>query len=97
MAPRTCAACGRALGSNADCISCRDAAASTLAREAEDITPSSVPGDVPAWDVPACDGPIGAATAGAGPGMAGGTAEAAGAGCGGAAWGAKATGGTTGA
>jgi uncharacterized membrane protein YkvA (DUF1232 family) len=44
MAPRTCAACGRALGSNAECISCRDAAASTLAREAEDITPSSVAG-----------------------------------------------------
>lgn len=44
MAPRTCAACGRALGSNADCISCRDAAASTLARDAEDITPSSVTG-----------------------------------------------------
>jgi len=44
MAPRTCAACGRALGSNADCISCRDAAASTLAREAEDVTPSSVAG-----------------------------------------------------
>jgi uncharacterized membrane protein YkvA (DUF1232 family) len=44
MAPRTCAACGRALGTNADCISCRDAAASTLAREAEDITPASVRG-----------------------------------------------------
>jgi uncharacterized membrane protein YkvA (DUF1232 family) len=42
MAPRTCPACGRALGSNADCISCRDAAASTLAREAEDVTPASV-------------------------------------------------------
>ncbi len=44
MPPRTGAACGRALGSNADCISCRDAAASTLARDAEDITPSSVAG-----------------------------------------------------
>ncbi len=44
MAPRTCAACGRTLGSNADCISCRDAAASTLAAEAEDITPASIPG-----------------------------------------------------
>jgi uncharacterized membrane protein YkvA (DUF1232 family) len=44
MGPRTCAACGRALGTNADCISCRDAAASTLASEAEDITPASVGG-----------------------------------------------------
>jgi uncharacterized membrane protein YkvA (DUF1232 family) len=44
MAPRTCAACGRALGSNADCVSCRDAAARELAREAEDVTPESVPG-----------------------------------------------------
>jgi uncharacterized membrane protein YkvA (DUF1232 family) len=44
MAPRTCPACGRALGSNADCISCRDAAASTLAREAADVTPASVAG-----------------------------------------------------
>ena len=42
MSPRTCPACGRALGSNADCISCRDAAASTLAREAADITPGAV-------------------------------------------------------
>ncbi len=39
MAPRTCAACGRILGTNADCLSCRDAAASELAREAADITP----------------------------------------------------------
>jgi uncharacterized membrane protein YkvA (DUF1232 family) len=44
MAPRTCPACGRALGSNADCVSCRDAAARDLAREAADITPESVPG-----------------------------------------------------
>ncbi|HEX9241452.1 MAG TPA: DUF1232 domain-containing protein [Anaeromyxobacter sp.] len=44
MAPRTCAACGRALGSNADCVSCRDAAARDLAREAADITPEAVPG-----------------------------------------------------
>jgi uncharacterized membrane protein YkvA (DUF1232 family) len=42
MSPRSCPACGRALGSSADCLSCRDAAASTLAREAEDITPASV-------------------------------------------------------
>jgi uncharacterized membrane protein YkvA (DUF1232 family) len=44
MSTRTCAACGRLLGSNADCVSCRDAAASDLAREAADITPDSVPG-----------------------------------------------------
>ena len=44
MAPRTCAACGRALGSNADCVSCRDAAARELAREAEDVTPDAVGG-----------------------------------------------------
>ncbi len=44
MAHRTCPACGRALGSNADCISCRDAAASTLAREAADVTPASIGG-----------------------------------------------------
>jgi uncharacterized membrane protein YkvA (DUF1232 family) len=44
MSTRTCAACGRLLGSNADCVSCRDAAASDLARAAADITPESVPG-----------------------------------------------------
>lgn len=44
MAHRPCAACGRPLGSNADCVSCRDAAAKDLAREAEDITPASIPG-----------------------------------------------------
>ena len=44
MALRPCAACGRPLGSNADCVSCRDAAARDLAREAEDITPDSVGG-----------------------------------------------------
>lgn len=38
----TCAACGRALGSNADCVSCRDAAARDLARAATDITPESM-------------------------------------------------------
>ena len=42
MPLRPCAACGRPLGSNADCVSCRDAAARDLAREAEDITPDSV-------------------------------------------------------
>jgi uncharacterized membrane protein YkvA (DUF1232 family) len=44
MTPRTCAACGRLLGTNADCVSCRDAAASDLAAAAADITPESVPG-----------------------------------------------------
>ncbi len=44
MAPRPCAACGRTLGTNADCLSCRDAAASDLAREAADITPDAVGG-----------------------------------------------------
>ncbi len=39
---RTCAACGRPLGTNAECVSCRDAAASDLAREAADVTPASV-------------------------------------------------------
>jgi uncharacterized membrane protein YkvA (DUF1232 family) len=42
MDPRICAACRKPLGSNADCVSCRDAAASDLAREATDITPESV-------------------------------------------------------
>jgi uncharacterized membrane protein YkvA (DUF1232 family) len=44
MSTRTCAACGRLLGSNADCVTCRDAAASDLAKAAADITPESVPG-----------------------------------------------------
>ncbi len=42
MPRRTCAACGRALGTNAECLSCRDAAASELAREAADITPDQL-------------------------------------------------------
>ena len=42
MTPRPCAACGRTLGSNAECVSCRDAAARELAGEAEDVTPSTV-------------------------------------------------------
>ena len=33
MSPRTCAACGRTLGSNAACLSCRDAAASDTGRD----------------------------------------------------------------
>jgi uncharacterized membrane protein YkvA (DUF1232 family) len=42
MAPRPCAACGRPLGSNADCVSCRDAAARDLATAAADVTPDSI-------------------------------------------------------
>jgi uncharacterized membrane protein YkvA (DUF1232 family) len=42
MAREPCPACGRALGSNADCLSCRDAAAKELVREAEDVTPRDV-------------------------------------------------------
>jgi uncharacterized membrane protein YkvA (DUF1232 family) len=38
----TCPACGRALGSNADCLTCRDAAARELSRGAEDVTPGGV-------------------------------------------------------
>lgn len=44
MSPRTCPACGKALGTSAACLSCRDAAASDLAREAADITPDSIAG-----------------------------------------------------
>ncbi len=39
MTARTCPACGRVLGSNAACLSCRDAAARELAEGARDITP----------------------------------------------------------
>jgi uncharacterized membrane protein YkvA (DUF1232 family) len=42
MAPRTCPACGRPQGTNADCLSCREAAARDLAAEAKDITPESM-------------------------------------------------------
>lgn len=42
MPTRTCPACGRPQGTNADCLSCRDAAARDLAREARDVTPGSV-------------------------------------------------------
>ena len=42
MPPRPCAACGRPLGTSSECLSCRDAAASELAREAKDITPEAV-------------------------------------------------------
>jgi len=42
MPVQTCPACGRNLGSNAGCLSCREAAAKELAREAEDVTPRGV-------------------------------------------------------
>ena len=42
MPKPTCPACGRALGSSAECLSCREAAAKELAREAEDVTPRDV-------------------------------------------------------
>jgi uncharacterized membrane protein YkvA (DUF1232 family) len=41
--PKTCPACGRPQGTNADCLSCREAAARELAKEAKDITPESIP------------------------------------------------------
>lgn len=44
MAKRTCPACGRALGTQVDCVTCRDAAASSLAREARDVTPETLAG-----------------------------------------------------
>lgn len=43
MAKRTCPACGRTLGTNGDCVTCRDSAASELAKEARDVTPESLP------------------------------------------------------
>lgn len=42
MATTTCPACGRPRGSNAGCLSCRDLAARELAREAEDVTDTSL-------------------------------------------------------
>ncbi len=39
----TCPACGRRRGSNAECLSCRDAAARELAAEARDVTDASLP------------------------------------------------------
>lgn len=41
-APRICPACGKPRGTNVDCLSCRDAAAKELAREAKDITDESL-------------------------------------------------------
>jgi uncharacterized membrane protein YkvA (DUF1232 family) len=39
---RACPACGRPIGSNAGCLSCRDAAARELAADARDVTPARV-------------------------------------------------------
>lgn len=38
MTLRLCPACGKLQGTNADCLSCRDAAAKELARGARDVT-----------------------------------------------------------
>ena len=40
MAPSPCSACGRPRGTNAECLSCREAAARELSRQAEDVTPA---------------------------------------------------------
>jgi uncharacterized membrane protein YkvA (DUF1232 family) len=40
--PATCPACGGRSGANAQCLSCREAAARELAREAADVTPRQV-------------------------------------------------------
>ncbi len=42
METRPCPACGRAQGSNAECLSCREAVARELATEARDVTPAAV-------------------------------------------------------
>jgi uncharacterized membrane protein YkvA (DUF1232 family) len=39
---KACPACGRPQGSNAECLSCRDAAAKELAAEARDVTNETV-------------------------------------------------------
>jgi uncharacterized membrane protein YkvA (DUF1232 family) len=41
--PSGCPACGRPQGSNAECLSCRDAAARELADRARDVTEASLP------------------------------------------------------
>jgi uncharacterized membrane protein YkvA (DUF1232 family) len=41
--PKTCPACGKSPGSNAACLSCRDAAARELAARARDVTKGSMP------------------------------------------------------
>jgi uncharacterized membrane protein YkvA (DUF1232 family) len=43
MMKRVCPACGRAQGSNAGCLSCREAAARELANAARDVTPAPLP------------------------------------------------------
>jgi uncharacterized membrane protein YkvA (DUF1232 family) len=43
MASRACPACGRVQGSNAACLSCREAAARELAAAARDVTPETLP------------------------------------------------------
>ena len=40
--PRLCPACGKPQGSNATCLSCRDAAAKELAKEARDVTDAGI-------------------------------------------------------
>jgi len=40
MPIQPCPACGRRRGANAACLSCREAAARELSREAEDVTPA---------------------------------------------------------
>ena len=42
MTPPSCPACGRPQGSNGACLSCRDAAARELAREAKDVTDATL-------------------------------------------------------
>ncbi len=43
MTSRPCPACGKPQGTNATCLSCRDSAAKELAREAKDVTDTSLP------------------------------------------------------
>jgi len=42
VTPPSCPACGRPQGSNGACLSCRDAAARELAREAKDVTDATL-------------------------------------------------------
>ncbi len=46
MTLTSCPACGQRSGSEASCLSCREAAARELARGAEDVTPAEVEGTV---------------------------------------------------
>ncbi|HYS79949.1 MAG TPA: DUF1232 domain-containing protein [Anaeromyxobacteraceae bacterium] len=50
MTPRPCPACGKPQGSNATCLSCRDAAAKELASAARDVTDTGVAERVSALD-----------------------------------------------